>query len=128
MSENVNCFIAVLPFEVPTTGNSRKKSKNGCALASPSLPSVCRRVTCNIGGHAEVRSAIEAAEVAILATRTQAGVLAFGAENDVRIAFSDNTIEEFDLHTIEVRRLRYDGQERGLLRQARAMRSRANMI
>ncbi|GLS34660.1 hypothetical protein GCM10010869_02480 [Mesorhizobium tianshanense] len=66
--------------------------------------------------------------MAILATRTQAGVLAFGAENDVRIAFSDNTIEEFDLHTIEVRRLRYDGQERGLLRQARAMRSRANMI
>lgn len=56
----------------------------------------------------------------VLATRKQAGVLAFGADNDERIAFSDNTIEEFDLHTIAVRRQRYDGQERGLLCQARA--------
>jgi hypothetical protein len=58
----------------------------------------------------------------VLATRTQAGVLALGADNDVRIAFSDNTIEEFDLHAVEVRRLRYDAQERGLfVRHAHAL-------
>lgn len=88
------------------------------ALELKSLPSVCRRVNCSIGGHAEIRPAIEKAEVAVLATRTRVGVLAFGADGDVRKAFSEHTIEEFDLHTIEVRRLRYDSQERGLLRQA----------
>ena len=61
----------------------------------------------------------------VLATRTQAGVLALGADNDVRIAFSDNTIEEFDLHAVEVRRLRYDAQERGLFVRHAPMRSRA---
>jgi hypothetical protein len=64
----------------------------------------------------------QAAEMTVLATRTQAGVLALGADNDVRIAFSDNTIEEFDLHAVEVRRLRYDAQERGLfVRHAHAL-------
>jgi len=88
------------------------------ALELKSLPSICRRVNCNIGGHADVRDAIKAAEVTVLATRTQAGVLAFGADHDVRKAFAGNAIEEFDLHTIELPRLRYDSQERGLLRQA----------
>lgn len=45
-------------------------------------------------------------------------MLAFGADADVRTLFSPHGITEFDLHPIEVRRLRYDSQERGLLRQA----------
>ena len=36
----------------------------------------------------------------------------------MRAAFSARGIKEFDLHAIELRRLRYDSQERGLLRQA----------
>lgn len=88
------------------------------ALELTTVPSVCRRVNCNIGGHAEVVTAIERAAVDILATRTQAGVLVFGADTDVRAAFSAHGIKEFDLHAVEVRRLRYDSQERGLLRQA----------
>jgi hypothetical protein len=88
------------------------------ALELTTVPSVCRRVNCDIGGHAEVIAAIEQANVQILATRTQAGVLAFGADDDVRSAFSSHGIKEFDLHAIEVRRLRYDSQERGLLRKA----------
>jgi hypothetical protein len=88
------------------------------ALELTSMPSVCRRVNCTIGGHSEVMSAIAQADVSILATRTQVGVLAFGADEDVRRAFADRAINEFDLHAIELRRLRYDSQERGLLRQA----------
>ena len=88
------------------------------ALELTTVPSVCRRVNCDIGGYAEVVAAIEQANVQILATRTQAGVLAFGADNDVRSAFSSHGIKEFDLQAIELRRLRYDSQERGLLRQA----------
>ena len=88
------------------------------ALELKSTPSVCRRVNCNIGGQAEVAALIEQANVEILATRARAGVLAFGADTDVRSLFSPHGITEFDLHAIEVRRLRYDSQERGLLRQA----------
>ena len=87
-------------------------------LELEALPTVCRRVTCKIGGHAEAVAAIRAAAVPVLATRTRAGVLAFGADEDVRRAFGPFAIQDFDLHPIEVRRLRYDSQERGLLRQA----------
>jgi hypothetical protein len=44
--------------------------------------------------------------------------LAFGSDADVRQAFSAYGIKALDLHPIEVRRLRYESQERGLLRQA----------
>ena len=54
----------------------------------------------------------------VLATRIRAGVLAFGSDADVRKAFDQFGIKEFDLHSIEVRRLRYESQEQGLLRQA----------
>lgn len=81
-------------------------------------PTVCRRVVCTIGGVAEVRDAIEAADVPVIATRSKAGVLAFGNDADVRAAMQGYPIETFDLHSIETRRLRYESQERGLIREA----------
>ena len=90
------------------------------ALPVTQSPSVCRRVVCQIGGYAEVREAVKEADVDILAARTQAGVLAFGADGDVRAAFEPYDIADFELHTIETRRLRYDSGERGLLREALA--------
>lgn len=88
------------------------------ALEVESTPTVCRRLVCTIGGHAEIAAAVEAAGVEVLATRVRAGVLAFGSDSDVRKAFDPFGIKEFDLHAIEVRRLRYESQEQGLLRQA----------
>lgn len=88
------------------------------ALPVTQYPGVCRRVVCRIGGYAEVREAVEEAAVDILATRTRAGVLAFGADTDVRTAFEPYDITEFELHTIQTKRLRYDSGERGLLREA----------
>jgi SIR2-like domain len=88
------------------------------ALPVTQMPSVCRRVGCQVGGHTEVRHAILQAQVSVLAARAQAGVLAFGADADVRTAFEAHNITEFDLHTIETRRLRYESGERGLLRDA----------
>lgn len=82
------------------------------------VPTVCRRVVCEIGGYAEVREAVEKAGVDVLVARTRAGVLAFGADADVRAALSSYKITDFDLHTIDLKRLRYDSGERGLLRNA----------
>lgn len=81
-------------------------------------PTVCRRVVCEIGGHAEVREAVEKAGVNVLVSRTRAGILAFGADADVRSAFHPHGITDFGLQTIETKRLRYDSGERGLLREA----------
>lgn len=88
------------------------------ALPVLQTPSVCRRVACRIGGLAEARDAVSLAEVDIPIARTSVGVLAFGGDADVRRAFERHGITEFDLHTIETRRLRYESGERGLLRDA----------
>jgi len=88
------------------------------ALPVSQSPTVCRRVVCQIGGTAEVRQAVADAGATVLVARTQSGVLAYGADSDVRAAFDAHSITEFDLHTIETRRLRYESGERGLLREA----------
>src|SRR5215216_2732170 len=88
------------------------------ALPVITAPTICRRVACKIGGHAEVAGAVAKAGVNVLVGRKRVGVLAFGADADVRAAFDPFVITEFDLHPIESRRLRYDSAERGLLRSA----------
>lgn len=88
------------------------------ALHVAHAPSVCRRVVCQIGGYADARQAVEQAGVTAIVARTRAGVLAYGADAEIRAAFKPHIITEFDLHTIEGKRLRYDSGERGLLRDA----------
>ena len=88
------------------------------AVPVTGVPSVCRRVVCDIGGTAEVREAIERTGVDVIAARSQAGVLAFGADADVRTAFEPHGITDFGLHTFETKRQRYETSERGLLREA----------
>ncbi len=88
------------------------------ALPVVEAPSICRRVVCGIGGTSEVRRAVEKADVNVLAVRSRVGILAFGADADVRAAFKEHDITEFDLYTLEIRRCSYDSTERGLLRDA----------
>ena len=88
------------------------------AINVTSIPTVCRKIECQIGGVKEVREAVEAAKVEVLVTRVRAGVLAFGSDADTRSAFESFGITDFDLHPIEKRRLRYESGEHGLLREA----------
>ncbi|MRR54252.1 MAG: SIR2 family protein [Deltaproteobacteria bacterium] len=88
------------------------------AIPVVQIPTVCRRVVCEIGGHAEAREAVKQAGVDVIVARTRAGVLAFGTDGDVRAAFGGYNITDFDLHTIDNKRLRYDSGERGLLHSA----------
>lgn len=88
------------------------------AIRIRQLPTVCRRIVCEIGGYAEVREAVRAADVDLLVGRSQRGVLAFGTDAAARQAFSKFNITEFDLSPIEAKRLRYESAERGLLRDA----------
>lgn len=93
------------------------------------VPTICRRVVCEIGGHREVVAAVEASGVDVLVGRVKAGVIAFGSDLSVRSAFDRFGVTAFDLHTIEPKRLRYDSGERGLLRHAltRALSRRLNL-
>ena len=88
------------------------------ALPVVHVPTVCTRVVCGIGGTAEVREAVERAGVNVIAARSRAGVLAFGSDTEIRTAFDPYGITDFDVHTLERRRQRYDSAERGLLREA----------
>jgi NAD-dependent SIR2 family protein deacetylase len=100
------------------TGNSGWPIVRLNALPVIQTPTVCRRIVCTIGGYSDLRAAIESAKVDVLVARTRAGVLGFGTDADMRSAFEGHGITEFDLHTVEVRRLRYESGERGLLREA----------
>jgi NAD-dependent SIR2 family protein deacetylase len=88
------------------------------ALPVASWPTVCRRLVCKIGGVREVRAAIKEAGADIVATRRKVGVIAFGSDTEVRKAFAPYGISEFDVHSIEVGRLRFDSGELGLLYDA----------
>lgn len=88
------------------------------ALPITIVPTTCRRVVCEVGGFAETRAAMTEANVDVIVSRVRNGVLAFGSDKDVRKALGKYNITEFDLHTIESHRLRYDSGERGLLRDA----------
>jgi hypothetical protein len=99
------------------------------ALGLQDIPTVCRRVSCTIGGAAEVQSAVEKSGRDLLAVRRKVGVMAFGRDVDVRAVFDPYRITEFDLAHIDQKRLRYDSAERGMLRQAlvRAIARERNM-
>jgi hypothetical protein len=88
------------------------------ALQVAEAPTVCRRVVCSVGGYREIAEAVAEAGVTILFARVRAGVLSFGTDADVRAVLQAHEIEEFDLHTVEQKRLRYESGERGLLRDA----------
>lgn len=88
------------------------------ALPLVTTPATCRRIVCDIGGYKDVREAVKRAGVNVLTARVRAGVLAFGSDSDVRETLDQYGIQEFDLHSIEPKRLRYDSGERGLLRDA----------
>ena len=102
----------------------------GGALGGPSVrlnalevveaPTACRRVVCTIGGYSEVHEAVADAGADILVARVRSGVLAFGDDESVRATFEGYSISEFDLYTIDIRRLQYNSGERGLLRDALA--------
>lgn len=81
-------------------------------------PTQCRRVVCQIGGAKDVRDAVEAAGSNLLVARTQNGILGFGTDDEFKRVFGPFGITEFGIATFEDRRLRYDSQERGLLRRA----------
>lgn len=78
-------------------------------------PSVCRKIVCDIGGYSKIRDAVKLSNADIVFGRRNVGVLAFGADEQVRNAFDQHNIREFSLHSIEPHRLRYDSAEHGLL-------------
>lgn len=88
------------------------------ALPVISYPTLCRRIVCKIGGTKDVHDAVKNAGADAVATRRQVGVLAFGRDTEVRKAFTGYDITEFDIHAIEIRRLRYESAELGLLYDA----------
>jgi NAD-dependent SIR2 family protein deacetylase len=79
------------------------------------FPNTCRLVKTNIGGMNEVREIITRTGAEIIAGRRKAGVLLFGSDAETRKAFPKG---EFDLFTLESRRLYYPSSEQSLVYDA----------
>jgi hypothetical protein len=77
-------------------------------------PSSSRLIACNIGGIAEVRTAVEEAGADVIVARRHQGVLAFGDDKVLRRTFDAFAITEFGLFDLEDRRFGYDSAELGL--------------
>lgn len=88
------------------------------AIEVTARPTNCRKIVCTIGGVKEVREAVSAAQAPLIVTRTRLGVLGFGSDDVFRIVFGPFGITETDVAPLEMRRMRYDSHERGLLREA----------
>lgn len=99
--------------EPPRTGGWPVVRMN--ALQVVAAPTTCRLVVCKIGGTRDVREAVERTGAEVIAARRQAGVIAFGTDQEIRRAFAGDWISELDIHPIEPARLRYDSAELGLL-------------
>jgi hypothetical protein len=91
------------------------------ALPVPCYPTVCRLIECDIGGSRVVREVLAKTGAAAVAARRKAGVLAFGADTELRRAFGPYGIRRLDTQSLEPRRLVYDSIELGLLRDAFAV-------
>ena len=88
------------------------------ALPITAYPSTCRRVSCDIGGIKNVREAVSSTGANIIASRRNVGVIAFGSDVEVRKALANFKIIEFDIHSIQVSRLRWESAELGILYDA----------
>ena len=81
-------------------------------------PVNCRKIVCEIGGSKDVKKAVEVADSKLIVARSRAGILGFGSDDEFRRVFGRFGITEFGIAAFEDHRLRYDSQERGLLRRA----------
>jgi NAD-dependent SIR2 family protein deacetylase len=79
------------------------------------FPNTCRLVKAEIGGMKQVRETITRTGANIIASRRKAGVLLFGSDAEARKAFVKG---EFDIYTLEDRRLRYPSPEQSLIYDA----------
>ena len=81
-------------------------------------PQIARLIGCEIGNSKEVREVLEASGRKGVATRIRDGIIAFGDDDDLRTAYSDNDITEWNTHPILDSRLIRESGERRLLRDA----------
>ncbi len=89
---------------------------NGFAVTA--YPQIARLIGCEIGNSKEVREVLEASGRKGVATRIRDGVIAFGDDDDLRAAYSDYDIVEWNTHPILDNRLVRESGERRLLRDA----------
>lgn len=106
------------PLIPPGRGNGWPLIRlNGLPLVE--YPTLCRRIEATIGGTAEVRAAIAAAEVDVIGIRRSDGVIAFGSDSDLRKAFGSSEIKAFDVAPLTIDSLRKNrSQDQSLLYDA----------
>jgi hypothetical protein len=88
------------------------------ALPIVRWPQTARLVDCAIGGSKDVRAAVAAANVNVLAVRTKGGVVGFGSDTSFERAFGSFGIVRRDVHALPPGRLHSDSIENALVTDA----------
>jgi len=111
----------LIPTPLPSVSNAAPFIRTN-AIPVNSIPTTCRLIECDIGGFEEVQQAVSSANVAqkVLACRSKKGVLAFGRDSDLKLAFSPHNIRNFDFYSISPNRLTQPTIELALLYDALA--------
>ncbi|MCK4873253.1 MAG: SIR2 family protein [Phycisphaerales bacterium] len=88
------------------------------ALHITTYPATCTVFQSTVGKTSEVKALTRPHSAEMVAFRRRVGVVAFGTRDRLSEVFDQFDAKEFDRHSIEERRLRYDCPELGLLYHA----------
>ncbi len=87
-------------FKLPPAGKSFPVLRLN-ALPVSDYPRSARLVDCDIGGTRDVRNAVEAAAVSVVAHRRADGVIAFGSDADLERAFAAHSLRSLGLAPLD---------------------------
>lgn len=109
------------PFRVPASSAGVFPVVRLNAIEIEQFPITARRIVCDIGGTRDVRQAVEAVDGQVVAHRRGDGVLAFGADAELRRIFTPHRIHDWDMGALDPARptdlgLLYDALSRALVR------------
>jgi hypothetical protein len=102
--------VADVPLPPPGVANPLIRLN---AFAINKTPDVFRHLYCDIGGTRDVRNALQSANADAVAVKRH-GVISFGADDEIRRAFSPYGIREFDLRPVDLS----DSSHLGLIYEA----------
>lgn len=85
------------------------------ALRVESAPTMCKLINCDIGGYKDIANAIEQTKANILARRIRRGVIAFGADHEIKKAFANNKIKSMEIYAIDPEKLSFASEEYNLI-------------
>lgn len=131
--DNIRRYLGSFPEEIESLLNPRSSRKTDSpiiaesklppflrlnALSLDSVPTMCKLIKCEIGGYKEIQEAIKITNTRILARRVKAGVIAFGADQEIKKTFAGHNLQSIQVYAINPDKFSYPSEEYKLISDA----------